>query len=121
MIDMNTQWLTGSLNLAHPRFILIGRIESGLSYIMELHKSGAKCSNLLKKFSCSKCEENENLCKAIRKVEELELQYYKLTILEIVILYKEKIENEWNELPEWAKYQKKAKAVLPEQTKLFKF
>ena len=71
---------------------------------------------LINKYDCETCDENKlQFCRAWRKVIELTKEYY---ITQIIYLINEYIKKQ-EQIPEWAKHQKKAEINM-EQQNLFK-
>lgn len=76
--------------LGHPddKVSLLQRLVIGSGLIFDLHKSGHKCTNIYKKFSCDICEcKDKPLCKAIKLFIKLEREYYLLQIYNIIFRY----------------------------------
>lgn len=64
------------------------RLNKGIQVISDLHKSGHRCTNIYKKFSCTICEcKDKPLCKAIKLFIKLEREYYLLQICDIISRY----------------------------------
>lgn len=84
---------------------VLSRLEYGSKFIYDLHKSGAKCTNIYRKFSCDVCETiDKPLCKAVKLFIKLEREYYLLQIYDVLLKYIKKMED----LPEWTIHQRRA-------------
>lgn len=80
--------LPESLNLTQPVSQIAHRLAVGSEFVYNLHKSGARCTNIFKKYSCDICESSEKpLCKAIKLFIKLEREYYLLQIYDIILRY----------------------------------
>lgn len=115
---MNSQIKVLPLTLNLPQSLknLQDRITRGILYCDKIHNKKEKCIRFINKYNCETCDENKLLfCKYWRKIVGLTKEYY---ILQIISILNEYIKRE-KQIPEWAKYQKRAEIKM-EQQNLFK-
>lgn len=102
---------------------LLNRILYGVEYCGKIYNyNNNRCTRIGKKYDCESCkitkEEEKTICMAWKRVIELSKLYHICKILELI--NRKFPEPEREQLPKWAKYQKKAEIIPTSQLNLFK-